>query len=218
MLVNSVGRDIINWADLNLITLRRIGMKKHLLFVTLAVIVVVLVIIFLESGGGKSDSVPVIKELRGILGDAEQGLLVEVDAIRDDGVIRPEFTCVGSNKVPRVTVKGVGEGIIALIIYDPDAPGGTFIHWTALARSNRGSVEFPRDAVVEGVNDFGQVGYGGPCPPRGDKPHRYVFLALYVADIGQRLPVSGFSFEELLGFIKDSRIVSWGYTVGVFSR
>ncbi len=189
-----------------------------MLFAALAVIFVVLVVIFLDTGGEKSGSVPIIKELRRILGDAEQGLLVEVDAIGDDGVISPEFTCVGINKIPKVTVKGAGQGIIVLIMYDPDAPSGTFIHWTAIAKSYGDAVEFPRDAVAEGVNDFGQVGYGGPCPPRGDKPHRYVFLALYVADVGRKLPSSGFSYEELLGFIKDSRIVSWGYTAGVFSR
>lgn len=44
---------------------------------------------------------------------------------------------------------------------DPDAPGGTFVHWTKWSGG-------------EGRNSFGRVGYSGPCPPHGDRPHRYV--------------------------------------------
>ena len=60
------------------------------------------------------------------------------------------------------TLTGIPPGPSAVVMADRDAPGGTFIHWT---RWNAG---------VEGRNSFGHVGYSGPCPPRGDKPHRYV--------------------------------------------
>lgn len=51
---------------------------------------------------------------------------------------------------------------MAIVMTDPDAPGGTFVHWTRWGNG------------VEGRNSFGHTGYDGPCPPKGDKPHRYV--------------------------------------------
>ncbi len=68
---------------------------------------------------------------------------------------------------------------------DPDAPGGTFLHWLVYnlppeSRSLGGEAPLPAGAK-EGRNDFGRQGYGGPCPPPGDRPHRYIFK-LYALD------------------------------------
>ncbi len=65
----------------------------------------------------------------------------------------------------------------ALIADDPDAPGGTFVHWVVFnIGGNRRMLEEGRlpDECVQGVNDFGNSIYAGPCPPRG-KPHSYHF-------------------------------------------
>jgi hypothetical protein len=75
-----------------------------------------------------------------------------------------------------------------LIVDDPDAPGGTWVHWLVydLPASTRQLPEHvpPADVVSgggkQGVNDFHMPGYGGPCPPSG-KPHRY-FFRLYALD------------------------------------
>jgi Raf kinase inhibitor-like YbhB/YbcL family protein len=72
---------------------------------------------------------------------------------------------------------------LVLIVEDPDAPMGVFTHWVLYGiPPNRSDLpeNVPKSPVVEGVgiqgiNDFGRVGYGGPCPPRGHKPHRYFF-------------------------------------------
>jgi hypothetical protein len=76
----------------------------------------------------------------------------------------------------------------ALIADDPDAPVGTWVHWVlfdlpANARTlgqNVPKIEQLADGSRQGRNDFGKIGYGGPCPPRG-KPHRY-FFKLYALD------------------------------------
>lgn len=87
-------------------------------------------------------------------------------------------TCEGRNLSPPLAWSGVPAGALTLILTcdDPDAPRGTFRHWaaynipTALHRLESGET-----AGDQAVNDFGRPGYAGPCPPRGDAPHRYVF-------------------------------------------
>ena len=70
-----------------------------------------------------------------------------------------------------------GEAVsLALIVDDPDAPGGTFTHWLAWGIDpSRGQLAEGERPPGEGRNDFGVVGYRGPCPPRGHGAHRYRF-------------------------------------------
>ncbi len=74
----------------------------------------------------------------------------------------------------------------ALIVDDPDAPAGTWNHW--LLWDIPGSVHAlpqgfkPGQLGQSGTNDFGKLGYGGPCPPKGHGPHRY-FFKLYALDV-----------------------------------
>jgi hypothetical protein len=88
---------------------------------------------------------------------------------------------------------------------DFDAPGGTFTHWLVYGISG-GATSLPEGGVpqgaLEGRNDFGRVGYGGPCPPAGDPPHRYLFV-LY----GLRTPVAssippGASVDQVLAAVR----------------
>lgn len=94
--------------------------------------------------------------------------------------------CHGDNVSPHLEWQGAPEGTksFALTVHDPDAPvEGGWRHWTVLnipseinqleeGASNKHRLP-PQAVEVE--NDYGQVGYGGPCPPKGDRPHRYVF-------------------------------------------
>ena len=86
-----------------------------------------------------------------------------------------------------------GTRSFALIVDDPDAPGGTFRHW--------GAYDIPASArslggeFAQAVNDFGKPGYGGPCPPRGHGPHRYRFKLLAL-DVDE-LNLSGPSIAKL---------------------
>jgi len=108
-------------------------------------------------------------------------------SFRDGGNIPRTFTCEGANTSPSLVIEDVPRDAksLALIIDDPDATmARTFTHWliwnippeTTELREG----EVPRGAV-QGRNDFGDEGYGGPCPPRGSKPHRYMFK-LYALD------------------------------------
>lgn len=105
-------------------------------------------------------------------------------AFGNGAAIPQSYTCEGQNLSPPLRWNGSPSGTksFALIVEDPDAPGGTFAHWllynipvdvTSLAP---GAV--PRGAQ-EGENGFGRIGYGGPCPPSGQ--HRY-FFKLFALD------------------------------------
>jgi Raf kinase inhibitor-like YbhB/YbcL family protein len=101
-----------------------------------------------------------------------------------------QFTCAGSNISPALTWSAPPEGTesFALVMDDPDAPGRTWVHWVLydLPASERALPEgiAPKGTLPSGArqgrNDFGRIGYGGPCPPPG-APHRY-FLKLYALD------------------------------------
>jgi hypothetical protein len=98
--------------------------------------------------------------------------------------IPTRYTCSGPDLSPPLswTDAPTGTQALALIVDDPDAPGGTFTHWLVyglLPGQKELREDVPKDdrtpdGALQGRNDFGKAGYGGPCPPPG-KPHRYVF-------------------------------------------
>jgi hypothetical protein len=133
----------------------------------------------------------------GTLGKEPSGKMVlETTAFRPGATIPARFTCSGANVSPALTWSRVPAGVrsFVLIVDDPDAPGGTWVHWVvynlpAAARQLPEHVP-PGDTLAaggrQGVNDFPLDGYGGPCPPPG-KPHRY-FFRLYALDTTLALP------------------------------
>lgn len=124
------------------------------------------------------------------------GFSLSSSAFAPGAQIPASYTCVGSNLSPplRWEAPPPGTRSFVLVVTDPDAPGGEFVHWvlydlpgsmSALPEGVPGLPTVPGGAR-QGVNDFRRVGYGGPCPPPG-RPHRYVFT-LYALDL-PRLPV-----------------------------
>lgn len=115
---------------------------------------------------------------------------IRTAAFQNNGSIPSRYTCDGQNLSPGLswTDPPAGTGSYALIVDDPDAPMGLFVHWVvynlpATARQLPEGVPGNDDVQgggLQGVNDFPQPGYGGPCPPPG-KPHRY-FFKLYALD------------------------------------
>lgn len=119
-------------------------------------------------------------------------MTLETPAFEDGGWIPARYTCDGEDVSPPLRWRNVPGAArsFALIAYDPDAPAGTFIHWV-IYDIPAGVRELPEGVPrtpevpglgVQGVNDFGSTGYGGPCPPRGHGPHRYYF-ALHALDV-----------------------------------
>ncbi len=136
--------------------------------------------------------------------------------------IPKEFTAEGNNVSPPLQWQGIPSGAksIALICDDPDAPGGTWVHWVLfdLAPNLQG---LPRGAsssnlknAIQGTNSFRKTGYGGPSPPPG-KPHRY-FFKVYALDSNPSLSATA-SARDLEHAI-EGHVLANGHLVGIYSR
>ena len=104
------------------------------------------------------------------------------DAFADGETLPKRFTCDGSNISPPLRWAGAPPDAksFAIICCDPDAPAGTRYHWAifdlpAAARELKQGRVGTAAAAQEAINDFGDRGYGGPCPPHGHGNHRYLF-------------------------------------------
>jgi Raf kinase inhibitor-like YbhB/YbcL family protein len=102
-------------------------------------------------------------------------------AFEKNGTLPNEFTCHGDEVAPPLEWSNVPKDAkeLALLVVDPDAPSGNFVHWTVYG-IDPAATAIPQGAL-EGENSGGKQGYTGPCPPEGDDPHRYVF-ALYALE------------------------------------
>lgn len=110
-------------------------------------------------------------------------------AFKNGSSIPKQYTCDGPNVSPPLQWSGVPNNSksLALLVDDPDAPRGTWVHWilfnippqaTAIPENIRKTRTIPNGAR-QGTNDFREIGYGGPCPPGGK--HRY-FFKLFALD------------------------------------
>jgi Raf kinase inhibitor-like YbhB/YbcL family protein len=158
---------------------------------------------------------------------AQGGALMKINltssAFAPDSMIPSKYTCDGEDISPPLAWDTVPEGTksLALISDDPDAPMGTWVHWVvynlpAAARSLPENV--PPYAVIEdggeqGTNDFGNTGYGGPCPPGGT--HRY-FFKLYALDT--ELSLSGKARKKDVEKAMQGHVLGQGELMGRYRR
>ena len=143
-------------------------------------------------------------------------------SFQDGETIPTRYSCDGQDISPALSWSGVPEGTqsLGLKVVDPDAPGGPFTHWvifnipadtTELGEAIPTSAQLPSGAR-QGSNDFGTIGYGGPCPPAGT-PHHYHFI-LYALD--QTLDISaGASKAQVLNALQ-GHILDQAEIVGTY--
>ncbi len=146
-------------------------------------------------------------------------------AFNNNETIPVVYTCEGENISPPLSWSGAPEKaeVLALVMDDPDAPSGTFTHWVVYnlppvppnlkaGASLSGRLS---EGLREGLNSFGEQGYGGPCPPPGGGEHRY-FFRLYALD--QKLDLSGrITRGQLMDAVED-KILDQADLVGRFAR
>lgn len=142
-------------------------------------------------------------------------LLVTSSAFEANGPIPRKFTCDGKNVSPPLHIENIPASAkcLALIVDDPDAPIGTWVHWLAWNIPTSNELAEGQPLGIEGLNDFRQHHYGGPCPPSGT--HRY-FFKVYALDAWLDLPANTRK-PELERAIAEHLIGS-GVLIGSYSR
>ncbi len=139
--------------------------------------------------------------------------------------IPKSYTCDGNDVSPPFAWTGAPSGArsFLLVCNDPDAPGGIFHHWAAFEippdwhglKEGQGA-ESAAHGFRQAINDFGKPGYSGPCPPRGDKPHRYYFRLSALSE--ESLPVGPSATCAQLMAIAAPHILGSVDLVGLYGR
>jgi Raf kinase inhibitor-like YbhB/YbcL family protein len=145
-------------------------------------------------------------------------------AFQEGERIPVKYTCQGEDVSPSVAwgEPPTGTQSFTLIVDDPDAPGGVFTHWVLFNIPSH-SLELPEaiptqaelpSGALQGRNDFGRIGYGGPCPPPGS-PHRYQFI-LYAVEQPLDLK-AGVSKKQVLNAMQ-GHVLAEGQLMGTYQR
>ena len=157
-------------------------------------------------------------ETQGPAADLADTMVVTSPAFRDGQPVPERFTCDGQNQSPPLAWEQVpaDADALALVVDDPDAPDGTFVHWVVLDIPvdvrQVAAGEVPSGGV-EALNSAGEPGYTGPCPPSGTHHYRFTVYAL-TARTGLG---AGAELEEALTAV-DEQAVARGSMVGVYER
>jgi len=153
-----------------------------------------------------------------------KSMILTSPAISPGAAIPDEYACTGADRSPALAWSNAPQATksFALVVDDPDAPGGTFIHWVAYnipARVTSLPAGVPQTAEIvgggrNGINGFDHIGYNGPCPPPG-KMHHYHFR-LFALD-SQLTPADNSDADAIQSAMK-GHIVATAELAGTFER
>ncbi len=182
----------------------------------LAIFLLFPVLVF--TGARKSCASKTLTEAFNMAQTATQKMGIKSPSFAAGGPIPAQFSCKGSDTNPPLVFENVPAGTksLVLIVDDPDAPGGTWVHWVMWnIQPDAGRIEAdsaPRGAV-QGINSWGKTGYGGPCPPSGT--HHYHFK-LYALDT--KLSLDSSSGKPELEAAMQGHILAHSEVIGLFSK
>lgn len=146
--------------------------------------------------------------------------------VMPDAQVFNSFGCTGENISPELKWSGLPNGTqsLALTVYDPDAPTGSgWWHWlvfnmrpetTGISAGVSGG-NMPAGAI-ESITDYGAPGYGGACPPEGDKPHRYIFT-LFALETDQ-LPLDAKAMPAMVGYYLNQHVIEKAQVTLLYGR
>ncbi len=134
------------------------------------------------------------------------------------------FGCTGKNISPELNWKDAPAGTksFAITVYDPDAPTGSgWWHWLVfnIPTSTQGfvkGVDLSKTGMVESMTDFGSTGFGGACPPKGDKAHQYIFT-IHALDI-EKLELKETSNPALVGYYINAHTLQKASLISYYGR
>jgi Raf kinase inhibitor-like YbhB/YbcL family protein len=176
------------------------------------------------SSGHVTASVPATSGNFELQGGRAMSFTLKSTAFANDGEIPRKFTCNGADLSPALNWIEVPKGTqsLALIADDPDAPAGTWTHWTIWNISAKATAlpeglpqaEMLDNGARQGRNDFRRIGYNGPCPPSG-RAHRY-FFRLYALDA--RLDLKAGAARDELELAMKRHVLSQTELMGTYRR
>jgi len=199
----------------------RINGRTVILTLASLIIIIAVVIGFLMF---KHETKTQLELVKSLVENAKYEFKLESEVFPNSGEIPKKYTCDGENISPPLKWSNVQGNVksLLLLVYDPDAPSGFFVHWV-IVNMPPNIFELPENIpkreYVENVgyqlkNDFGYFGYGGPCPPPG-KPHRYVFIMLA---LDTEVPKEMFGdLTEVLEYAK-AHVVGYAVLLGYYGR
>jgi Raf kinase inhibitor-like YbhB/YbcL family protein len=151
-------------------------------------------------------------------GEIDMSIQITSSAFNEGDKIPRLYTCDDKNVSPPLAWTGVPTTTVslAIIMDDPDAPAGTWVHWVLynLPPDMTGLDQGKSGNGTEGKNDFNRMGYGGPCPPKGST-HRY-FIKIYALDRMLDLK-TGATKAQVEGLMR-GHILAQGQLMGKYSR
>jgi len=144
----------------------------------------------------------------------------------DDAQVFNSFGCTGKNISPQLswTNAPANAKSFAVTVYDPDAPTGSgWWHWlvfnidasTNEIKTAASTKQMPKGAV-ESMTSYGAAGFGGACPPKGDKAHRYIFT-VYALDT-EKIEQAADARPELIGYFINSHTIAKASIMAYFAR
>ncbi len=147
----------------------------------------------------------------------KEGKVMKLESLEfeNNGFIPQEFTCEGKDINPGLIIEEIPEGTkrLALIMDDPDAPMGTWVHWVVFNIHVTDVIEENTVPGTQGINDFRKLEYGGPCPPSGT--HRY-FFKLYAID--EKLHIEEGCKKKELEEAMEGHILAKAELIGLYER
>jgi hypothetical protein len=186
-------------------------LKTKFLILLILFLILTTAIIFLLFQNSKKQEIELKLDLPKIM-------KIKSSAFENNSYIPSKYTCDGENINPPLEILDIPEGTqsLVLIVDDPDAPAGTFLHWLIWNISPDTSLIEEKSlppGAIQGRNDFGRKNYGGPCPPSGT--HRY-FFKVYALNKKLDLP-EGSSLNQVQEAIKD-QILDQAQLIGLYQR
>lgn len=153
-----------------------------------------------------------------VLRNKTGSMKVTSPAFKNNSKIPSKYTCDGENINPPLSFSNVPENAksLALIVDDPDAPMGTWVHWVVFnidPKIDEVSENNQPKGGIEGITSFGKTGYGGPCPPSGS--HRYFFKLYAVSKV---LSLASNADKPALEEAMKDNVLDKAEIIGLYSR
>lgn len=142
-------------------------------------------------------------------------LKISSEGVDGNGFILSQYTCTGANINPPLDIEGVPDGTksLAIIVDDPDAANGDWVHWVAWNIPVLRHIKEARAMEAQGLNDLRQNRYDGPCPPQGVHHYHFKVYALdNLPELGEK------TTKKLLEQAMQGHVLAFGELIALYER